>query len=192
MARGARTWATSPASNGNFSGSVPAGGLTLNDKITGTATDASNNTSEFGANVTPQPLSIVKRAFTLDGTAVPSGAVLPKGAVFKFLLYINNPGGAVSDVSLSDALEAAFEYQGGSIRYDDSQPACPSGNCTPAEEAAIFAATDAGTAGTDAEDGDPVSRAATTIHVGDQSAANARLDLAGDRVWAVAISVRMR
>ncbi len=141
--------------------------MTLNDQITGTATDASNNTSEFGANVTPQPLSIVKRAFTLDGTAVPSGAILPKGAVFKFLLYINNPGGAVSDVSLSDALEAAFEYQGGSIRYDDSQPACSSGTCTPAEEAAIFAATGAGTAGTDAEDGDPVSRAATTIHVGD-------------------------
>ena len=36
--------------NGNFSGSFIVTGLTVGDKITGTAIDGSNNTSEFGAN----------------------------------------------------------------------------------------------------------------------------------------------
>jgi len=38
--------------SGNFSGSLTVGGLAGGDRITGTATDGSNNTSEFGANVT--------------------------------------------------------------------------------------------------------------------------------------------
>jgi hypothetical protein len=38
--------------NGDFSGSLPISGLAVGDRITGTATDASNNTSEFGPNVT--------------------------------------------------------------------------------------------------------------------------------------------
>ena len=37
--------------NGNFSGSLTVSGLAAGDRITGTATDGSNNTSEFGANV---------------------------------------------------------------------------------------------------------------------------------------------
>ncbi len=180
--------------SGNFSGTldVTGKGLVVGETITGTATDGSNNTSEFGANVSPQPPAIVKRAFELDGTPVPSGTVLPKGTVFKFLLYVNNPGGAVSDVSLSDALDAAFEYQSGTIRYDNSQPASTAGACTPAEEAAIFTAANAGTPGTDGVDGDPVCRAATTIHVGDQNAANARLDIAAGRVFATVFTCRMR
>ncbi len=38
--------------NGNFSGSFTVAGVSAGDKITGTATDGSNNTSEFGANYT--------------------------------------------------------------------------------------------------------------------------------------------
>ncbi len=38
--------------NGNFSGSLTVSGLSVGDKITATATDNTNNTSEFGANVT--------------------------------------------------------------------------------------------------------------------------------------------
>jgi hypothetical protein len=38
--------------SGNFSGSITVTGLSAGDKITGTATDGSNNTSEFGANFT--------------------------------------------------------------------------------------------------------------------------------------------
>ena len=37
--------------NGNISGSLTVSGLAAGDRITGTATDGSNNTSEFGANV---------------------------------------------------------------------------------------------------------------------------------------------
>ncbi|MBE0606319.1 MAG: DUF2341 domain-containing protein [Deltaproteobacteria bacterium] len=36
--------------SGNVSGSLTVGGLAVGDRITGTATDGSNNTSEFGAN----------------------------------------------------------------------------------------------------------------------------------------------
>ena len=43
---------TTTVTNGNFSGSIPVTGLTGGDKITGTATDGSNNTSEFGPNFT--------------------------------------------------------------------------------------------------------------------------------------------
>ena len=43
---------TTGGSNGNFSGNLAVSGLAVGDKITGTATDASNNTSEFGANAT--------------------------------------------------------------------------------------------------------------------------------------------
>ena len=41
--------------NGNFSGSITVSGLAVGDRITATATDGSNNTSEFGVNhiVTP-------------------------------------------------------------------------------------------------------------------------------------------
>jgi len=38
--------------NGNFSGSLIVSGVSTGDKVTGTATDASNNTSEFGPNFT--------------------------------------------------------------------------------------------------------------------------------------------
>src|SRR6185295_20414259 len=51
---------TLPAdANGNFSGTLTAS-LAVGDRITGTATDAANNTSEFGANaiVTNAPPSV--------------------------------------------------------------------------------------------------------------------------------------
>ena len=40
--------------SGNFSGTLTVSGLVVGDRITGTATDASGNTSEFGANFTVQ------------------------------------------------------------------------------------------------------------------------------------------
>jgi predicted outer membrane repeat protein len=52
---------TDPA-NGNFSGSLSVSGLlAAGDKITGTATDGANNTSEFGANVVPGSLLYFKK-----------------------------------------------------------------------------------------------------------------------------------
>jgi hypothetical protein len=49
--------------SGNFSGSFTVAGLNVGDKITGTATDGSNNTSEFGANYTVTAYSISGNIF---------------------------------------------------------------------------------------------------------------------------------
>ena len=59
--------------NGNFSGSVTVSGLVLGDKITGTATDGSKNTSEFTFNVT------VVGTTTLGNGTDPSNASLAPG-----------------------------------------------------------------------------------------------------------------
>ena len=98
---------------------------------------------------------------------------------------------AVSDVSLQDVLDPALAYVAGSMRYDDSQPSCALMNCTTTEETAIFAAVDSGTPGSDDEDGDVVSYAATTVDAGDQNAGNARLDIPAGRVWALVLAVRV-
>ena len=55
-------------------------------------------------------------------------------------MYINNPGGAVTDVSVQDVLDPAFVYVAGSMKFDNSVDACADPTCTGAEEAAIFAA----------------------------------------------------
>ena len=46
--------------SGNFSGSLTVSGLSNGDKVTATATDATNNTSEFGANATVTSNMIIK------------------------------------------------------------------------------------------------------------------------------------
>ncbi len=137
-------------------------------------------------------LSIVKRAFQLDGTPIPDGTTVPSGIPVKFLLYVDNPGGLVEDTSLQDALAPLFTHFAGTIRYDNSVASCATDPCTPAEEAAIFAAADTGATGTPAIDGDVVSFAGTTLDIGDASAANAQLDLAGGKVWAVTFEVRVQ
>ncbi len=136
-------------------------------------------------------LAIVKRAFRLDGTTIPNATVLPRGATFKFLIYVDNPGGALTDVSLGDVLDPAFMYLGGSIRTTNSPAPCASGTCTPAEEAAIFGAANSGTPGSDTLDGDPVSVSGAHVYVGDRVVANARLDLAAGKVYAVVFTVRL-
>jgi parallel beta-helix repeat protein len=46
--------------NGNFSGSLAVSGLSKGDKVTATATDANNNTSEFGANATVAACMVIR------------------------------------------------------------------------------------------------------------------------------------
>ena len=41
-----------------------------------------------------------------------------------YLLYVDNPGSAASDVSLQDTLAAEFAYVSGSLRYDNSVASC--------------------------------------------------------------------
>ncbi len=107
-----------------------------------------------------------------------------------FLLYINNPGVLVSDVSLRDLLDPLFLYVSGSIKYDNTVASCAAATCNAAEEDAILAATTSGTVGTDAVDGDVVSFTGVTLDIGNQTAANAQLDLAGGKVWAVVFTIR--
>jgi uncharacterized repeat protein (TIGR01451 family) len=136
-------------------------------------------------------LDIVKRAFWPDGTAIPSGVDIPSGVEFKYLLYINNPGGAVTDVSVRDVLDPAFVYQTPSIQVDNSILSCALATCDPGEEAAIFAAVDGATVLTDATGDDVVSYGALTVDAGDENVGNAQLDIGGNAVWAILFSVKM-
>lgn len=167
-------------------------GVGAGSKLTATARGGSGATSEFGGLVTAAAPAIVKRAFRTDGTPLPDGASAPKGSFVKFLLYVNNVGGAVSDASLEDTLAGGFAYVAGSIRYDNSVARCAALTCTGAEEAAIFAAADAGAAGTDGVDGDVASYSPAAVRAGNQVVANAQLDLAEAKVWAMVFTVRVQ
>ena len=136
-------------------------------------------------------LALVKRAFRVDGTPIPNATVLAKGTLFRFLIYVNNPGGALTDVSLADVLDPAFQYLGGTLRMTNAPAACAAANCTGVEESALFTAANAGSAVTDAIDGDAVSVVAGRIDLGNQVKANAQLNLAAGKVFAVIFSVRL-
>jgi hypothetical protein len=140
------------------------------------------------------PRQLVKRAFQMDGTAIPDGSTVPQGLPVLFLVYIDNPGGPVNDVTLQDALDGTFGYVAGSIKVDqslDSAVVCPGGSC---DESAILAQVDStpavcGTIGnecTDAPDVDPVSFSGVTVHAGDgNEAGNAQLDVPAGKVLAL-------
>jgi hypothetical protein len=136
-------------------------------------------------------LNIVKRAFWSDGTPIPTGATIPTGVEFKYLLYINNQVSAENDVSVQDVLDPLFQYQAGTIQVDNSVSECAAASCTTAEEQTIFSSIDATPFLTDALDGDVVSFAGVTIDAGDGNAANAQLNINGDSVWAILFSVKM-
>ena len=146
------------------------------------------------ASCTPAvTLSIVKRAYWPDGTAIPSGATIPSGVEFKYLLYINNQLGAETDVSVRDVLDALFQYQAGTIQVDNSVTECAADLCTAAEEQAIFAAVDAAPFLNDAVDGDVASYTGvgTTIDAADGNVGNAQLNINSDSVWALMFSAKV-
>jgi len=139
-------------------------------------------------------LALVKRAYLPDGTRVPAASTLPKGSAVDFLIYVNNNSALqVNDVSVQDVLDAAFAYQTGSIRVDNSVASCAAVVCTPAEEDNVFAVVAAKPPSTDLVDGDVASYAVptTTVTAGNESVANLRLDLAAQRVWAMVFTVRI-
>ncbi|NOT34010.1 MAG: hypothetical protein HOP12_07560 [Candidatus Eisenbacteria bacterium] len=140
-------------------------------------------------------LALVKRAFLANGTALTSGATLPRGTLVKFLVYVNNTTGiAVTDLSVRDSLVAGFGYQVGTARVDTAVANCASGTCTPVEESAIYAAVNAQAAGTDGVDADPVSYTpgVTSVDVGDQRIANAAMTVPANRVWALLFTARIQ
>jgi hypothetical protein len=117
-----------------------------------------------------------------------------RGTIVKFMLYVNNRGGAVTDISLRDVMDPAFVYQTGTIKLDGSVTGCVADTCTVAEEAAVFASVDAQAPGTDAVDGDSVGYTAgsATIDAGNQDQPNQQLDVGANRVLAILFSVRVQ
>ncbi len=138
-------------------------------------------------------LTLTKTAFWTDGTPVPTGATIPSGVEFKYMLYINNLGIARSDVSGRDVLDPAFQYQAGAIQVDNSVVECAAAVCTAAEEQTIFTAVDGAAFLSDAVDGDVASYtgASSSVDAGDGNVANVQLDINADAVWAILFSVKM-
>ena len=142
----------------------------------------------------PPPLEMVKRAFWPDGTPIPTGATIPSGVGFKYLLYINNQNIARSDISVRDVLDPAFQYQLGTIQVDNSVAECVLAVCTAVEEQAIFTAVDGATVLSDAADSGDVASytgASLSVDAGNGTEANLQLDINADMVWAMLFSVKM-
>ena len=143
--------------------------------------------------LTAQALGLIKRAFLANGTAIASGATLPRGTTVKFLIYINNDTAfGVNDVSAQDVLAAGFAYQAGTLRVDNVVNNCLAAVCTVAEEAAIYASVNATAARTDVIDADVVSVTGATIDAGNQSVLNGQLNIAANKVWAMLFTVVMQ
>ncbi len=172
---------------------APAG-LSIGEQLSATSTDTTDDTSEFGPNmVVTAPYNIIKRAFLPDGTPVVDGTALPVGVEFKFMLYINNRDGATNDASIRDVLDPLFAYQSGSLQVDNSVAGCAAAACTPAEEAAIFAAAIATAVLSDAVDADVASFDGTdTVDAGNRYVANGQLDIAADSVLALVFSAKIQ
>lgn len=138
---------------------------------------------------TGSTLALVKRAFQSDGTPIPDGSTLPSSTPVKFVIYVNNNASiAMNDVSVRDVLDAAFTYQAGTIKVDNTTVDCGA-SCDAAEEATIFTNVDGGTVITDGVDGDVASIAGATIDAGDANVANGTLNIAANRVWAILFEV---
>ncbi len=139
------------------------------------------------------PLVITKAAFDVNGAPIPTGATIPSGVGFKFLLYINNHGSAVTDVSVRDVLDPAFQYQATTIKVDNSVGECASISCTAAEEQSIFNAVNGAATLSDAVDGDVASftGAGSTVDAGNEYVGNVQLNISADAVWAMLFSVKM-
>ena len=114
-------------------------------------------------------LTLVKRAFLLDGTPITDASVLPKNTFFDFMIYVDNKADTGrTDLSIRDVLDPLFVYKAGTIYVDNSQPACALAACTAAEGASIRTAALATTAKTDIVDADSVSFAGVTVDVGNE------------------------
>lgn len=136
-------------------------------------------------------LVLVKTAFlTSSGTQLTSSDTVPAGTSVDFMIYINNESSVpISDVSIQDVLDAAFTYQAGSIRIDNTVADCAA-TCDAAEEAAIYAAAEDNTPLTDAAADDTASFAALTVDAGNSVVgANAQLDVAANTVLALVFTV---
>jgi hypothetical protein len=179
-------------------GGVTAASLGLDIRTTRTDSGADIGTVDQGYHypngISGPVLDIVKRAFLLDGTPIPTGATIPNFVEFKYLLYINNRGIGRGDVTVRDVLDPAFQYQLETIQVDNSVGECLLAACTAAEELAIFNAVDGAAFLLDAVDLVDVASytgASLSVDAGNGNAANLQLDINADKVWAMLFSVKM-
>jgi uncharacterized repeat protein (TIGR01451 family) len=121
--------------NGNFSGSITVSGLAVGDRITGTATDGSNNTSEFGANVTVaapgyQPDAMIKLssegagAYATDNVYEATAATQVKSqgvvsaSIATYNLFFQNDGNVSDNLAITQG--AADNCANYTIQYLDN------------------------------------------------------------------------
>ena len=145
----------------------------------------------FILSSTGSGLVLVKTAFlTSSGAQLTSSDTVPAGTSVDFMIYINNESSvAISDVSIQDVLDAAFTYQTGTIKIDNSVADCAA-TCDAAEEQAVYAAAILTAALTDGAGDDAASFAALTVDAGNSVVGtNARLDVAANTVLALVFTV---
>lgn len=132
-----------------------------------------------------------KRSFLPDGTPLANGAQVGTGTEIKFMIYINNQGTGLSDISVQDILDPTFNYVPGSLQIDNSVAECALNTCTSTEESNIFSAVDATLLITDSINGDGASFDGTnTIDTGDQNVpGNGTINVNANSVWALLFSV---
>ena len=165
-----------------------------NNQGTGDVADVGADLTDsnvFILSSTGSGLALVKTAFlTSSGTQLTSSDTVPAGTSVDFMIYINNESSVpISDVSIQDVLDAAFTYQAGSIRIDNTVVDCAA-ICDATEEAAIYAAAEDNTPLTDAAADDTASFAALTVDAGNSVVgANAQLDVAANTVLALVFTV---
>jgi hypothetical protein len=131
-------------------------------------------------------LSLVKAAFLVDGTPVASGSTIPKGTLVKFMIYLDNTTAVpVDSLNVSDALDALFAYQSGTLKVDDSQN-------SGAAVAAIFAAANGAASLTDAvSNADVAGISGSTVSAGSGSG-NALVTVPASKVWAMLFTVKIQ
>ena len=97
--------------SGNFSGTIAASGLADGDKITGTATDASGNTSEFGVNYLLSA-SVFYNAINADLTILSSWWSNPDGATGLNPANFTTAGKVYNITKTGSTMSAAWTVSG--------------------------------------------------------------------------------
>ena len=174
---------------GAMTGAAPALAQVTNTGV-GYLGASDPNLGDGSITLTPQTLSVVKRAFTSAGGAIAGGSTVAVGTTIKFMLYINNKtDSTLSDVSLRDVLAANYLYQAGTIKVVNPGTACALLACTGAEESTMFGLADAAAALTDGVNADTASIAGATVDIGNQFVANGQLDVTAQSRLAVLLTV---
>ena len=134
---------------------------------------------------------LYKRAFSSAGTPIINSATLPTGSEVKFLMYINNKGGFISDINVLDVLDTiTFSYVENSLKMDNTLGECAANTCTAAEEYLIFLAVNDNTASSKGTDLDGVRYDdVNTVEAGEGTTNNGQVDINGNSVWALLFSV---